>query len=198
MYASIDRHLLITSTFNKAVTYVVSTIQSGIESLNTRTARERKQTRINNIKRTQNTHRPSRKINLCRLACITSLHVYATDVTLAAQTRHVIFDTDSVPIRVDNCATDSISNNRQDFEGPVTPVRGRVKGISGYSNPGIQRGTIAWNIEDDNGRVHRLCLPISYYVPDSTSRILSPQHWAQQVKDNKPMPRGTWCATYED
>jgi hypothetical protein len=111
----------------------------------------------------------------------------------------VIFDTDSIPIRVDNCATASISNDLKDFEGPVTPVRGRVKGITGYTNNiGMMRGTIAWKIEDDEGQIHLIRLPGSYYVPDSTSRILSPQHWSQQAHDNRPQPHGTWCATYDD
>jgi GAG-pre-integrase domain len=37
----------------------------------------------------------------------------------------------------------------------------------------------------------------AYHVPEAPVRLLSPQHWAQQAKDNSPTPRGTWCATYE-
>ena len=28
--------------------------------------------------------------------------------------------------------------------------------------------------------------------------LRSPQHWAQQAKENFPTNRGTWCTTYED
>ena len=45
---------------------------------------------------------------------------------------------------------------------------------------------------------HQITLPNSYYVPGASSHILSPQHWSQTAKDNKPNPRGTWCATYDD
>ena len=45
---------------------------------------------------------------------------------------------------------------------------------------------------------HQITLPNSYYVPGALSHILSPQHWLQTAKDNKPDPRGTWCATYDD
>jgi hypothetical protein len=62
----------------------------------------------------------------------------------------VIFDTNSIPIWVDNCASASISNDLKNFEGPVTPVRGRVKGITVYTkNAGMMRDTIASKIEDD-------------------------------------------------
>ena len=45
---------------------------------------------------------------------------------------------------------------------------------------------------------HQITLPNSYYVPGALSHILSPQHWLQTTKENKPNPRGTWCATYDD
>jgi hypothetical protein len=131
-------------------------------------------------------------IHLCHISCKAN--------PTHPQTRKVIFDTDSIPIRVDNCATASISNDLKDFEGPVTPVRGRVKGITGYTNntTGMMRGTIAWKIEDDKGQIHLISLPGSYYVSNSTSCILLPQHWSQQAHNNRPQPCGTWCAMYDD
>jgi hypothetical protein len=206
IYAYLDRHLAITSshlaiisTFKDAVRKVANKIESVITSLNTRTARDHRRTKIAMWKRNRAHHKPRKKINLCRLACILHVIVYATGVEASSpQSRKLAFDTDSVPIWVNNCATACISNNLHDFEGPLTPVRGRVKGISGFTSTGLKRGTIGWKIEDDEGQVHRINLPGSYCVPDSTSRILSPQHWAQQARDNKPRPPGTWCATYDD
>ena len=97
------------------------------------------------------------------------------------------FDTDTFPIRIDNCVTATISHRIEDFVGPLKPIHRKVKGIGG-SIGNVQCGTIRWRIDDDNGRIHTLLLPNSYYVPESPSRLLSPQHWAQQVKDYKPLP----------
>ena len=81
---------------------------------------------------------------------------------------------------------------------PLSPINRKIKGIGG-SLGNIQRGTLRWTIEDDLGRKHDLQIPNSLYVPDSPSRLLSPQHWAQEARDVKPHPRGTWwCATYGD
>ena len=52
--------------------------------------------------------------------------------------------------------------------------------------------------DDDDGISHTFLIPGSLYIPDSPARLFSPQHWAQEAKDQSPMPRGTWCATYED
>ena len=167
-------------------------IGNSILSLDTRTARDRKYTRLKILNQARARHRPRKKVNLCRLACTTHLIIHASTTQASnPQPRNVTFDTDSFPIRVDNCATASISNNLKDFEGPVIPVRGRVKGISGYTDIGMMRGTIKWDLKDDTGQTHCIKLPGSYYVPGATSRILSPQHWAQTARDIKPLPRGT-------
>jgi hypothetical protein len=86
----------------------------------------------------------------------------------------------------------------KDFVGILVPVRKlRIRGIGG-SVKGIMMGTVKWQIEDDNGMTHTITIPGSYYVPDAPSRLLSPQHWAQQAKDHYPKPRGTWCVTYDN
>jgi hypothetical protein len=128
-YRYIDSQLSIVSSVRK----LTNTIESAILSLDTRTARHRRQTKINLIKRRRATHRPCKKINICRLACMVHVVACTSNLTASPQTRKVIFDTDLVPIRVDNCATASISNDLKYFEGPVTPVRGRGKGITGYT-----------------------------------------------------------------
>jgi GAG-pre-integrase domain len=103
------------------------------------------------------------------------------------------FDTDSYPIRVDNCCTCCISPSLSDFVGPVVKVRKRsVKGFSGHTSVVQHRGTVLWTISDDAGVPHEIRIPNSYHVPDAPCRLLSPQHWSQQMKD----PYGTWCATF--
>ena len=107
------------------------------------------------------------------------------------------FDTDSVLLRVDNCASACMSPHKSDFITPLVPIRKRVKGIGGTVK-GIMKATMKVTIEDDNGVPHHIIVPDSYYVPDCPSRLLSPQHWAQKTKDNHPKRHGTWCATYDD
>jgi hypothetical protein len=101
------------------------------------------------------------------------------------------------PIKVDNCATCSISNDKRDFEDQLEPLNNTIKGIGG-SIEGVSRGTIKWKIADDSGMHHALILPNSLYVPSSTPYLLSPQHWASEANDNSPNQRGTWCVTYEN
>lgn len=114
------------------------------------------------------------------------------------QGNHCQWDSDSKPIRVDNCATRSISNDISDFVTAPVPMPGySIGGIGGRLNQ-CMTGTIHWTIQDDEGKSYDLILPNSIYAPKSPVRILSAQHWAQEANDNYPKPRGTWCATYAD
>jgi len=107
------------------------------------------------------------------------------------------FDTDAKAIRIDNCASYCISNDRRDFITPLKKVNKHLKGLGG-TLADIYSGTIKWSIEDDDGVPHDLVIPNGLYVKDSPSKLLSPQHWAQTAQDFKPLPRGTWCSTYHD
>ena len=110
--------------------------------------------------------------------------------------RQAPFDTDSGLLRIDNCATRSISPYTEDFIGKLTPLPNRkVQGIGGKVGR-LMSGTIKWDIEDDEGVVHSIRIPNSIYLPQAPSRLLSPQHWAQEARDNVPVKNGTWCATY--
>ena len=111
--------------------------------------------------------------------------------------QRIKFDTDSIRIAVDTGASRTISSHSTDFEGEITPTKRTIDGIaSGLEATGI--GTIHWTTQDDQGRVHVVRIPNSLYVPASPIRILSPQHWAQEMDDNYPKRRGTWCATYDN
>ena len=137
--------------------------------------------------------------NWARKLCIfTAVTACSSTVQANTSVSPTCFDTDSFLIRVDNCASRTISNNLTDFVNPPVEIKSLyVRGIGGHVS-GIMRGTLRWNIEDDEGKVHPIIILGSYYVPDAPCRLLSPQHWAQVAKDTKPAPRGTWCATYDD
>jgi hypothetical protein len=139
--------------------------------------------------------RPSNKWkNFARLICLLSVSFVSASQT-ARDT--MMFDSDSVPIRIDNCATKSIWRDKGDFVGPLKRCHARVKGIGGIKDI-IYSGTLRLRIDDDNGVAHEKDIKGVYYMPTLSCNILSPQHWAQSAKDNYPLPRGTWCGTYED
>ena len=109
------------------------------------------------------------------------------------------FDTDSVPIRIDNCASRTMSFCKDDFiSDTLRQVSNKaVKGFGNTLTPITHEGTLRWYIPTDQNTISSIDIPNSYYVPGGTSRLLSPQHWAQQSKDHYPHQRGTWCATYD-
>jgi GAG-pre-integrase domain len=114
----------------------------------------------------------------------------------------VRWDTDSILIRVDNCCTRSISFDVRDFD-PSTlqdaPERLVVSGFVSETNTPITKiGTIVWKIVDDDGNNQEITIPNSYLVPGGSSRLLSPQHWAQEADDHHPSPHGTSCITTTD
>ena len=112
--------------------------------------------------------------------------------------RQIAFDTDSEPIGIDNRSTRCISSYKTDFEGDLTPIASKIRGLTGLTKGQLYVGTIVWSIEDDDGVVHKLTIPNSIYCPEVTIRLLSPQHWAQIAKDHSPIPKGTRCITYDD
>ena len=69
-----------------------------------------------------------------------------------------------------------------------------VKGIKGHAQA-THQGTLKWYIEDDHGLVHVMVITGAYLIPDTTTRILSPQHLAEQANDRYPMVEGTGALT---
>ena len=117
----------------------------------------------------------------------------------AGQTQQTTrFDSDSVTIHVDNCASRCITNSLQDFVKPPQKVIGRVKGMGGDKVAVTAVGTVRWRIDDEEGISHSFLIPGSLYIPESPARLFSPQHWAQERKDNVPLKNGTWQATFAD
>jgi hypothetical protein len=104
-----------------------------------------------------------------------------------------LFDSDSFDILVDGGATASISNCLDDFIQPPTTTNIRIKGFNGtYSAARI--GTVRWPILDDEGVKHVLQIPDTYFVASCPMRLLSPQHYSQQIHDH----RGTYTTNFGD
>ena len=104
------------------------------------------------------------------------------------------FDTDSVKMAIDNCATRSISPNPHHFEDLSLKYVGRCRGLgdkigSGPSIAGV--GTLVFTIQDDSGQWHVIKIPNSLYIPSAGDILISPQHWSQEAKDNFPRKNGT-------
>ena len=104
------------------------------------------------------------------------------------------FDSDSHPLMFDDGASASITNDLQDFIRKPTLMARKVKGIAG-SAEAMYRGTVKRKIGDNDNMVHTFIIPNTYYIANALTRILSPQHFAQQIQDHKPHAEGTGCTT---
>ena len=87
-----------------------------------------------------------------------------------------------------------ITNDQNDFIEPPKHIDRMVKGIKGHAKA-THRGNQKWHIEDDHGLVHVMVIKDAYLIPDAATRILSPQHLAQQVDDHYPKEEGTGALT---
>jgi hypothetical protein len=115
---------------------------------------------------------------------------------------HVLwFDSDSVPIRVDNCCSQTLSGSLHDFDKTTltpTTTNMTISDFSGTETKITHTGTIVWNIYDDHGVIREIRIPNSFYIPASKHRLLSPQHWAQESCNDCQNDNNTWCATHKD
>ena len=119
-------------------------------------------------------------------------------VSTTAKGHTTTFDSDSVTLHVDNCASRCITHSLKDFVTPPRAVNGRVRGMGGDNVAVTAVGTIRWSFDDDNGMTHTFLIPGSLYIPSSPARLFSPQHWAQERKDDHPNKNGTYQATFAD
>lgn len=98
-----------------------------------------------------------------------------------------VFDTDTFPIVVDSGCSRTLSSFKKDFIQssfkPRTETRS-VQGFAGSLSSIEATGTISWKITDDAGELRELIIPNCLYVPASNTRLLSPQHLAQDSTDN--------------
>jgi len=124
-------------------------------------------------------------------------------IRLALQANHhpalandVRFDSDSFAVGVDNHASRCMGNNKRLFDNLILArTLHRIGGINkGLAIQG--KGTLVINIDDDNGKPHRIKIPNSLYLPGLKMCLLSPQHWAQEARDNYPLPAREWKTTH--
>ena len=140
-----------------------------------------------------------RRRRLARLRCIRAHHGkphITINIKSATNKRHrrMHFDSDSYDIMVDNCCSQSITNNLEDYIDPPTTCTIKIRGYNSLSTKNTKVGTVRWQWADDNGRIHEFHLPNTYYAPEAETRLLSPQHWAQSSKEKT----SNKCTTYHD
>ena len=104
------------------------------------------------------------------------------------------FDSDAQVLMLDDGASACITNDKLDFIEPPKRADRKVKGIKGHAHA-THKGTIKWYLEDDQGLVHVMIICGAYLIPDALTRILSPQHLAQQADDHHPKEEGTGALT---
>ena len=102
------------------------------------------------------------------------------------QIEGVTFDTDAYPIAIDSGSTYCLTDNKGDFEGELTRVNVKIQGITDAKGTSKWKGTVVWNIDDDNGKTHALWTPNTLLIEAKLPfRILSPQHLSQVHQANK-------------
>jgi len=106
------------------------------------------------------------------------------------------FCTDACPVGIDNRASACISHKIGDFVGPLTKVNRSIKGFHCETVMNVYRGTLIWKWHDNEGQLHRLRIPNSYYIPHGNCRLLSPQHWAKtQIGNGKSQLHRNGCGS---
>ena len=102
--------------------------------------------------------------------------------TVNATRRRARFDTDSFRMGIDTMASACMSYSQEHFLDLREETGVEVKGIAaGLALQG--RGTLQFNIDDDNGKMHTITIPDSGYIPQLPLVLVSPQHWAQNTSD---------------
>ena len=104
------------------------------------------------------------------------------------------FDSDLQALMLGDCASACITNDKDDFIEPPKRVDYKVNSIKGHAKA-THRGTIKWHVKDDNGLVNVMVIKGAYLIPDAATRILSPQHLAQQAEDHYLKEEGTGALT---
>ena len=104
------------------------------------------------------------------------------------------YNSDLQDLMLDDGASACITNCKEDFVEPPKRVDRNLKGIKGHADA-THCGTLKWYLEDNAGLVHVLVIQGAYLIPDAATRILSPQHLAQQANHHYPKEEGTGLLT---
>ena len=142
----------------------------------------------------------NQRAKMTRVWLMPALLVMATksEYKIPREQKVVKLDTDSEPIGIDNRCSACISHKIEDFIGNPTESKRMIKGFGGTQVRNVMKGTIQWSWLDDNGMRHSFKIPNSYYVPQGSVRLLSPQHWAQETMKHKKKDGRPSCRTYHD
>ena len=92
--------------------------------------------------------------------------------------KHVIPETEEFPVIWDSGASHTITFDKQDFNGDLTPCNRTLRGIGNDDFKIRGFGTVNWCHVDINGRLRNIQVP-SYYVPEADVRLLSTSHLLQ-------------------
>ena len=172
-----------TNRLNAWITALFTAFEHKIQNLQTKsTIRHRQRVAQRYHHSTGNNQPPWGRQQARRLPFMAQEALLAQQAQTSKQRRTIILDTDSQPIGIDNRATAFFSGCIDDFQGPLQDSKRTVKGFGGSRTTGVKIGTAVIRIEDDEGRVHKFILPNSFYVPGTSDRLLSPQHWSQCLR----------------
>ena len=156
---------------------------------------------MNEFRRRQKIARDTQSKNIKRgrfskILAITAMAMQAKGAVGTSAAHIAQFDTDSEEIGIDNRCSACISHKIEDFIDVPSPINRTIRGFGGTTTRNVMKGTIRWKWLDDEGTPHSFRIPNSYYVPDGSVRLLSPQHWAKtQVGNNRKLFSGTGSKT---
>jgi hypothetical protein len=110
-----------------------------------------------------------------------SIQRYGESIPLSSPSIYVSSNKDDLPIVIDTGASCTITPVLSDFiHAPTSPDTDSLGSLTTVKTKVSGQGPIEWDIEDVNGCLKKL-QTISYYVPEATIRLFSPQAY---FKDN--------------
>jgi hypothetical protein len=105
----------------------------------------------------------------------TSIRAYGETLPLSSPSIYVSPNQDDLPIVIDTGASCTITPSLSDFiSHPTTSDTKKLGSLTTVETKVSGQGPIEWEIEDVNGVTKKLST-MSYYVPEATIRLFSPQ-----------------------
>ena len=154
-------------------------VERWVHNLQTRNENVQKVRKMRQVASKMNNNREYFKRNYGRALVAFSALSMANKTLAAKHDTRVFFDTDVDTVGIDNRCSACISHCIDDFKGPLRDTKRSIKGFGGTRTANLKMGTIVWKWADNEGKVHKFCIPNSYYSPTGGVRLLSPQHWAK-------------------
>ena len=125
--------------------------------------------------------------------CHTNILSFANGDTEPGPAR---FDTDSIPVGADVCASATMSKHKHLFRDLTWRERSS-KGVG--SKVRVEaKGILHLNLLDDKGEIHTFKIPDFYFVPELELTLLCPQQWAKQREQEFGLEDGAQFITKGD